>query len=156
MMPPMDVMEFGRMAMAADPTGAVFGLWQAGTHSGAQVVNEPVSLVWNELTTPDAEKASRFYGEVLGHTTATVPESDDEGGMLQVGDRPVANVNETTDAPPGWGVYFNVADADATVSRAEELGATVVSPGADTPWGRMATLEDPQGARFSVIAGETG
>jgi predicted enzyme related to lactoylglutathione lyase len=54
--------------------------------------------------------------------------------------------------PPHWGVYFEVADADATVARAQELGAQLLSPVTPTPQGPMATLLDPQGGAFSIIA----
>jgi predicted enzyme related to lactoylglutathione lyase len=65
MMPPMDVMGEGRMVMAADPSGAVFGVWQPKNHIGAQLCNIPNTLVWNELQTRDAAGAQTFYGEVL-------------------------------------------------------------------------------------------
>ena len=47
-MDPFDVLDAGRMAIAADPGGAPFGLWQAKQHTGAELVNEPGSLSWNE------------------------------------------------------------------------------------------------------------
>ena len=63
---PMDVMDAGRMSVLADPTGAVFCLWQAKGSIGAQLVNEPFSLTWNELMTPDVEAATTFYGGLFG------------------------------------------------------------------------------------------
>ena len=63
---PMDVMDLGRMAVFADPTGAVFGIWQPGTFIGAGLVNEPGALVWNELNTRDLAAAKAFYGAVFG------------------------------------------------------------------------------------------
>jgi predicted enzyme related to lactoylglutathione lyase len=65
-MPPMSVGEEGRMVVASDPTGVFFGLWQPGTHAGAQLVNEPGTVVWNELVTPDLDAATAFYSAVLG------------------------------------------------------------------------------------------
>jgi predicted enzyme related to lactoylglutathione lyase len=67
---PFDVMEFGRMAVFADPTGAVAGLWQAGTHIGVQLANEPGGLIWNEVMTRDYDRAKQFYADVFGYTYA--------------------------------------------------------------------------------------
>jgi predicted enzyme related to lactoylglutathione lyase len=54
--------------------------------------------------------------------------------------------------PPAWGVYFAVADTDATVARAQELGATLVAGPTDIAPGRFAVLVDPVGAVVSVLA----
>ena len=59
---PFDVLEAGRMAVLADPDGAVFCVWQAREHRGARIVNEPGSLNFNVLNTRDREAAKRFYG----------------------------------------------------------------------------------------------
>jgi predicted enzyme related to lactoylglutathione lyase len=156
-MGPMDVFEAGRMAIIADPTGAVFGLWQPGQHTGAQVVNEPGSLAWNELGTRDMDAAKRFYREVFGwegETSSMGPMEYTEwkldgrtiGGGLVLGEDVPAAV------PPHWASYFAVDDCDATVARAGELGgATVVEP-MSIPAGRFAHLRDPQGANVAVIA----
>src|SRR5215470_2187429 len=91
LMPAMDVGEAGRMAMAADPTGAVFGLWQAGEHIGASLVNEPGGLTWNELLTRDAARAREFYTDVFGYRYSPVEGAGDytsidgEGPMGTVG-----------------------------------------------------------------------
>jgi predicted enzyme related to lactoylglutathione lyase len=61
-----------------------------------------------------------------------------------------------TDDPEGWSVYFAVADTDAAVAAAEEAGGTELRPAEDTPYGRMAWLADPQGARFKVLGPNLG
>jgi len=81
---PMDVLDAGRMAFLVDPTGGFIGLWQAGRHHGAELVNEPGALVWNELRTRDVEAAAAFYGEVLGWTTQ--PWADDYQTWVNDGD----------------------------------------------------------------------
>lgn len=63
---PMDVTDIGRMAVFADPSGAVFGVWQARTFAGADLVNEPGSLCWNEVLTRDPQRGKAFYGAVFG------------------------------------------------------------------------------------------
>jgi len=160
MAPPMDVLDLGRMAVFADPQGAVFGIWQPGTMKGAQLVNEPVSLCWNELNTRDPEASKAFYEAVFGwspqvsevategYVTFHRDESDEGGvaGMLDMrGQVP-------DEVPPHWMVYFAVEDADATIAKAGELGAgTAVGP-IDIPIGRFAVLRDPHGAHFAVIS----
>ena len=66
MVEPMDVMELGRMAFFADPAGAVFGAWQPRAFSGADLVNQPNSLCWNEVLTRDPGAARTFYPSVFG------------------------------------------------------------------------------------------
>jgi hypothetical protein len=61
------------MSLVADPTGACFGLWQARQRIGAALVNEPGTLIWNELLPDDGEAACAFYGEALGLTSPAGP-----------------------------------------------------------------------------------
>lgn len=152
---PMAVMDAGRMAVVVEPTGSVFMLWEAKDHIGAELVNEPNSMTWNELVTPDVPKAAEFLGAVLGITTAEM----DMGPMgtytiLKVGDRDVGGAMNPPmpGMPPFWGVHFAVADCDATVAKAKELGGGVVMEPMDGPPGRMAVVTDDQGAAFGVVA----
>ncbi len=151
--PPMDVLDQGRMALIQDPGGAPFGIWQPAAHIGAQVVNQPNSLVWNELQTLDKEKAEAFYNDVFGWSGET-----SEGGYLMwyqdgrvhCGSTPISA--DEGDFPPSWLVYFLVDDVDAVAARVAELGGQVVSgPSAISGMGRMAVAQDPQGAVFAVI-----
>jgi predicted enzyme related to lactoylglutathione lyase len=154
--PPMDVMDFGRMAIFADPTGAVFGVWQAGTHPGAEVVNEPGALSWNELVSTDIDAAKAFYAQVFGWGADT-----SEGGPFpytefKVAGRSIAGAMPKgpqlpAEVPSHWGVYFAVADLDATVASIKDLGGQVMMDGMDTPAGRFAAVSDPQGGVFNVI-----
>jgi len=68
MVEPMDVMDIGRMAFFGDPTGAAFGIWQPKSFAGADLVNEPNSLCWNEVLTRDAAADKDFYPAVFGWT----------------------------------------------------------------------------------------
>ena len=157
-MAPMDVVEAGRMAVIADPQGAVFAIWQPNLHPGAQIVNEPGSLVWNELAARDVSAEPAFYGAVFGWAADTQPMGDTQYTTWKLGDRPVGGMVQMTDEwpaemPPHWMAYFAVADTDAACARAAELGATVHVPPRDVEGvGRFAVLGDPQGAPFSVIA----
>jgi len=170
---PFDVLDAGRMAVCADPAGAMFHLWQPGTHRGAQAVNEPGTWNWSNLSTPDVEGAKRFYGAVFGW------EADDtEGGgamwrlpgyadFLEQFDpelrRRHSDLNAPAgfsdaigwmmpyeDGPPHWDVTFSVDDVDAIAARTVELGGrTVVAP-FDVGVVRTAILADPQGAIFTA------
>lgn len=156
-MEPFDVMDAGRMAVIQDPTGAIFCVWEAKKHTGAGVLGENGSLCWTELMTGDAAKAKAFYTGLFGwaaeeksmgpgftYTTFSnggVP----AGGMMQL-------TPEMAHIPPNWGVYFAVADTDATVARATSLGGKTITPATEVPGvGRFAILQDPQGAVFAVI-----
>jgi predicted enzyme related to lactoylglutathione lyase len=158
---PMDVMDIGRMAVFTDPTGAVFGIWQPREFAGADLKNAPVSLCWTEVLTRDAHRNKEFYPAVFGWTAGRpdfegAPESyvvwelgdgTQVGGMMQMTDEFFP-----PEIPPHWGVCFEVADTDAVVGKARELGATITYEGMDMPIGRLAGFVDPQGASFSVLA----
>jgi uncharacterized protein len=155
---PVDVMDQGRMAVATDPQGAVFGLWQAGRHFGSALVNEPGTVCWNELMTPDLGATRRFYSAVFGYDWDDVDTG--EGGppyaTFAVGGRPVGGAmqldpQQASGTPPSWMADFAVADADATVDKARELGGGVSVPATDSSYGRFAILTDPQGGAFAVI-----
>jgi predicted enzyme related to lactoylglutathione lyase len=174
-MDPFDVMDAGRMAVCADPEGAVFCVWQAKEHKGARVVNEHGSLNFNGLNTRDPQSAKPFYGSVFGWETLglnggfemwTLPgygdylerdnpdlrkqmaEAGAPAGFVDV----VAAINpigdDQADTPAHWNVTFAVDDADAIAAKATELGGTVVAPPFDAPWVRTTVLADPQGATF--------
>ena len=152
----MDVMTAGRMAVFQDPQGAYISVWQPGEHQGAQLVNEPGSLSWNELQTRDPEGSKAFYAAVFGWEEQT----HDEGPMpyteFKVNGASIAGMLPMPpmipkEVPPHWLVYFAVEDTDATVAQATELGGTVRMPPMDVPVGRFSVLSDPQGATFAVI-----
>ncbi|MGA2036432.1 MAG: VOC family protein [Acidimicrobiales bacterium] len=153
---PMDVMEAGRMAVFADPTGAALGIWQPKDHKGAELANEPGAFVWNELQTRDVPAAKSFYTDVFGWQ----PNDMDMGGSTytewKLGDRPAAGMMPMPAMVPAevrahWLVYFGVDDCDATVAKATGLGATTLVPATDIPPGRFGVLSDPAGAAFAVI-----
>jgi predicted enzyme related to lactoylglutathione lyase len=153
MMEPFDVTEAGRMAWVADPAGAAVGLWQAGRHIGATLVNEPNTLVWNELISGDVETALAFYEAVLGITSREMPMGEDNYLVLHVGEAMVggATAPQAEGEPNHWRVWFAVADADEAVATATSAGGAVLFGPLDMPVGRFAVLADPQGAAFTVI-----
>ena len=153
----MDVMDQGRNAVFSDPTGAVCCLWEPGEHRGAQLVNEPGAMSWNELATRDTAAAKSFYGQAFGWEAR----DQDMGGMPYttwvLGDHPVGGMfdmsgNLPGEIPPHWLTYFNVEDCDAVVAKAGELGGSALREPTDVAPGRFAVLSDPNGAAFAVIA----
>ncbi|MDJ0343075.1 VOC family protein [Streptomyces sp. H10-C2] len=154
--PAMDVGTMGRMLIAADPQGAVFGVWQAMEFPGAQIVNEPGALVWNQLSTTDPKGAGAFYGPALGLEAAPMPDMPEFTGF-QVNGRTIGGVqgmeNLPEGVPPHWLVNFVVDDTDSTVDALVRAGGSVMVPPFDMEKvGRMAVLQDPQGAAFAVVA----
>lgn len=152
---PMRVMEAGSMVVLADPSGAVVAGWQPAAHTGAQLVDEPGTLVWNELQTGDLDRARSFYAQVFGWGWA----GQDGYAEAQVAGRTVAGaMPRPADLPPEvpdhWLVYFGSADLDGDVARAQALGATLLVEPRDVPGtGRFAVVADPQGAAFGLFQG---
>ncbi len=152
-LPPMDVMEEGRMTMFLDPTGATIGVWQPKNHIGAQLVNMHNTLVWNELQTRDVAAAKSFFSAVFGWTYDTdangyVTISQDgrrHAGMIPMDD-------SWGDMPANWAVYFFVENVETAVAKVQELGGNVLMPA--TPAGeigKFSVAQDPTGAVFTVM-----
>jgi uncharacterized protein len=156
---PMTVLDYGRMAFIADPTGAVIGIWQPGQNKGAGLVNEPGAFSWSELNTRDVNAAQAFYGDVFGWEfegeaapsggtyTTILLNGNPVGGILDMNERGVPE-----GIPAHWQVYFAVEDTDATVEQAKVAGGGVMVEPFDVAVGRIAILQDPHGASFAVIA----
>jgi uncharacterized protein len=157
MMEPFDVMDVGRMFVAVDPGGAVFGVWQAHAHSGVQLANEPGSLIWNENMSRNYEGNKAFYGSVFGYQFGDIGAEGMNYATLDLDGRPVGGIGEIgagqpAEMPSAWGTYFAVADTDAAVKKATDLGGSIVAPPWDSPYGRMAVVSDDQGAVFALMS----
>ena len=164
---PLDSELAGRLAVAADPQGAVFGLWQARELRGWPGGPESGEPVWSELVTPQPELAAEFYRGVFGAALLLAADSGDdsaaEGGtegadpgrgpaVLGVGGRPVAGLGPcpARGERSHWRIHFAVADTDAVAERARSLGGRIDLAAHDTAHGRVALLRDPQGGLFAV------
>lgn len=155
LMPVMQIGEYGAMAVLADPTGAVFGLWQSGSNTGVDRYNEPGAMVWGEAMVSDYQGGIDFYGKVFGYTF-----TDMGGGpemiysIMELNGEAVAGIGDLAMMPAGtpshWRVYFGVADIAASCAQARELGGSVVDEPWETPFGTMATLTGPGGEVFVV------
>jgi uncharacterized protein len=181
---PFDFMDACRVAVFTDPEGAAFGVWEAKKHKGARLVNDPGALVFNNLNTRDVDAAKAFYGSVFGWQTGsigggaqgwTLPGYGDwlelkhhpglrkqmaEAGAPEGFEDVVGSIipiaDDQPDTPAHWSVTFATDDADATASKASELGGMVIVPPFDAPWStptytiRITVIADPQGATFTA------
>lgn len=155
---PRDIPGSGRMAVIGDPTGAVFAVWQADNHFGAELVNDPGALTMNQVNTSDVEAARSFYESLFGWRIELNP---GEGGpdfwSIYLGERLNGGMMELppgAGAPPHWLAYFTVADLDAAAEKIAGSGGTVLVAPLDIPAGRLLVAQDPQGAHFALFEGE--
>ncbi|MGC0419549.1 VOC family protein [Embleya sp. AB8] len=155
---PFDVMEMGRMAPLTDSGGADFAIWQPGAFAGSELMAEPTSLAWVELHGVDRTVALGFYGALFGWrseefqmpgmtytvlSTAEGTQQDNSFGGI---------VPDPNGQDPHWIAYFEVADPDDVIAKAQSRDGTVLMPATDVPEvGRMAWLADPFGAPFAII-----
>lgn len=155
---PFDVPQSGRLCIGLDPQGAVFGVWQSAGSVGAEIYNEPGSLVWNEAGVADPDAARQFYGAVFGYSYQPIEGAGPAYTTFHRDGDPLGSIggldNMPAGTPPHWLAYFMVVDADAAVAAAVERGAEVPSEPFDTPYGRIAVITDPQGATFGVIGSQ--
>ena len=153
---PGEVGPLGRMLIAADPSGAVFGVWQAGRHIGAGIANEPGGMTWEDLRSTDPDAARAFYSAVFGYSTEGLEMAGPDYTIFSArpGEPPLGGMGGMMGAPDGtashWLVYFGVADVPASARAAAEAGGSVLAAPFDTPFGAMATLADPAGAVFLI------
>ena len=153
---PMDVMSEGRMAIALDTAGAVFGIWQGENTTGVGVANEPGTLSWNEQMSRDWDASKAFYQAVFGYADQDMSSEGFKYAVLMVDGHEVGGIGEypegtPAEMPAAWGVYFAVTDTDAAMAKVTELGGRTVQPPMDTPFGRIGVVADNHGAVFSLI-----
>lgn len=149
--------DYGRLAVVADPAGAVFGLWQAGQLPGSGLLGEPGSFAWTELLTRDLERAWQFYAAVFGYQRQELDIGQPAPYLLATVDGEPALGLMTmpkavgAEVPNYWSCYFAVLDVDASLALAVERGGAVLVPPTHSGFGRWAVLRDPQGAVLTLI-----
>ncbi len=157
---PFDVMEFGRMAVLADPGGAMLCVWETRSHIGAGRVNDLGCMSWNELQTRDSESAGKFYSALFGWEAdpieqdgALVYTTIKNAGSQNGGFMPMSE--EYGDAPSFWLPYFTVSSCDETVEKTRGSSGALLAGPMNLPAGRIAVLADPHGAPFALFEGPT-
>jgi predicted enzyme related to lactoylglutathione lyase len=154
---PFDVPATGRMAVLADPAGAVFCAWQGMGKNGVGVLKEPGALQWTELLTSDIEGSAAFYDRVFGWKRQLWPSPGEavyhlfkNGDAMAGGMTPITPEMEAM--KPTWVVYFNVESCDGTIARAHLLGGHVtMAPEKVENVGTFAFIADPAGAHFGIL-----
>jgi uncharacterized protein len=157
---PFDVFDAGRMSVITDPTGAFLCLWEPKENIGAEVMNEPNTLTWTECVSTDVHSSRAFFTSVFGWESdeMTTP----SGGpyfVMKRNDQPVCGIMSTPapGMPSFFLTYFEVANCDEAVEKAEELGASIEQRTTPIPGiGRFALITDPQGAGFGLLEAEQG
>ncbi|ESU50321.1 SgaA-like protein [Streptomyces sp. HCCB10043] len=160
-MGPLDAGDAGRLAIASDPSGAVFGIWQGLRHIGTRAAGAPGTPVWNELVTQETSMVAKFYQTVFGYETEAVLSADFDYQTLHLDNVAVAALHGVghalpRDRGPHWMTYFEVADTDRAAARVVELGGRVLQPPREGSSGRLATVADPEGAVFTIIRSTGG
>ena len=154
--PPFDVMDFGRMAIIQDPTGAVFALWQAKAEGHGMTAASDNAFCWADLSTPDPERAGKFYAELFGWSM--MKDEKDPSGYIHIkngehfigGIPPAAHRNPNT--PPHWLAYFQVANPENATTKVPQLGGKVLMPARQMEnVGTWSIVADPQGAVFALF-----
>lgn len=153
--PPFDIPDAGRMAVIADPEGAIFLLWRPAPFEGAAVVNDVGAWSWNDLQSTDVAGATAFYGALFGWEITEVPGSDGQYFGVAHEGRTIAGVMP---APPGaqhpfWTTYVGVDAVDAALERVAAAGGRTLAGPIDVPAGRFAAVVDPAGAVISFFEG---
>lgn len=158
---PFDVMEAGRMAVFADPGGAVLCVWEARDNIGAYRVNDVGCMTWNELQSRDTDTATAFYSGLFGWQMEPIEQDGqtvyvtikNSADWMNGGFMPMSEAHGK--ARPYWLTYFTVASCDGAVAKVEELGGSLLAGPMEPGAGRIAVVSDPQGAAFAIFEGET-
>lgn len=155
---PLEAAGAGRLAIASDPSGAIFGVWEAAAHRGAAVTGVPGAPAWHELLTRDTPGVAKFYRTVFGYEDDPADSTGPGRVTLRLKGRPVAGIRGVGSALPRdrgshWLTSFEVTDTDKAVTRVSDLGGRLLEPARDTAHGRVATVADPEGAVFSLVHG---
>jgi uncharacterized protein len=160
--PATPVADLGTMAVIGDPGGATIGFWQPGTHKGFGIHGESGAPGWFELHTKAYPTSVSFYEDVARwstHVEGDTPEF--RYTTLTIGEEQFAGIMDGStflpdDVPAHWSVYFGTDDTDVSLAQTVKLGGEIVDPAVDTPYGRIATAADPNGARFKFVGPNKG
>lgn len=153
--PPFDVLDAGRMAVIQDPQGAFLMVWEPKRQRGAELVNEPGALCWNELASDDMDASAEFYRGMFGWQIEQWEGAERPYLVIQVDGRGNGGIRPANDGePPNWTPYFATDDVDAGAAKVEELGGVKLMDVMDIGIAKIAPVRDPQGAIFTLYTGQ--
>ena len=121
--------------------------------------HKPGTFCWVELGTSDNEAAKSFYTQLFGWEYVDNPMGPDQGvyTILKLNGKDIGGLYKlmpdmvAQGVPPHWMSYVAVTDADASAEKAKAEGATIMNGPFDVfTMGRMAVIQDPTGAVFSI------
>lgn len=155
--PPMSIPGGARIAVIADPAGAVLALMEAPAAQSGMVWGERGGVCWAECLSRDVDASRGFYEQLFGWKG-----EEGSGGYVvfsldgeRVGGLMAMPPTVPAGAPSHWLVYF-ATDVAAACARVSEFGGAVLEPTHDIEEGRFAVLTDPTGAVFAVFEGPIG
>lgn len=158
---PMAIGDQGSMAFYQDPSGAAIGAWQGGSRVG-MAKQGMFQTSWYELMTKQYDTAVAFYPQVFGASVAAMDDPSGEAGevwnysTIGEGQQAAAGICDASpflpeQVPSYWRIYVSVPDVDEAITKLTSLGGQVLDGPVDSPFGRLATVSDDQGAMFQII-----
>ncbi len=153
---PTDIPDIGRFAVVADPQGANISVMSEldRTVTPTPMTIPPGHVVWNELMTSDVDAATAFYTRMFDWSSQVADVGTGPYTLMMQSETPIAGIMARSAEMPvsSWGIYFEVADADAAAAKAAELGAEVLMPTMDVPTvGKLVWISEPAGAMFGLM-----
>lgn len=161
-MPPMD-MPVGRLAMIADPQGAVFYAMKPvppadrpDAQSDVFSVDKAQHVRWNELQTTDPDGAIAYYSRHFGWTQQGAMPMGELGDYLFVQQDGIgigAVMRKLPQVPASaWTFYIGVDDIERAAAAVTAGGGTLLGPIRQVPGGEFSVhAQDPQGAAFGLV-----
>lgn len=150
-----DVHDAGKLLLARDPTGARFGVWQAGRAKGVDEWGSLGAPTWTDLRSTDPDAARSFYAAVFAFAFRPLPDAGPDYTTFSAdGDEPLGGIGGMMGHEgigSHWLITFSVPDADAASAACRAAGGQALSDPFDTLYGRMAPLADPHGNPFWVV-----
>lgn len=121
---------------------------------------QPVgSILWFDLTVPNAAAVRDFYAAVVGWKPEPLSMGDYDDYMMlspEGGERGSSGVcharGENAELPPQWMAYVAVANLDESVRQCQAHGGKVLAgPKGDAEHGRYCVIQDPAGAVMAIM-----
>ena len=157
-----DVPTVGRLAVIADPQGAVIAVFTPANDMQSHDTTKHGEFVWSELFTSDHAAAFEFYRSLVGWDKVDELDMGPMGTYLMFGrgktalggmmtKPPGMKTPDGRDVPNAWLFYITVTDFEAALERAKAAGATVLNGPMPVPGGQqIVQLMDPQGGAFAL------